>query len=78
MNDQPSLDTARQSVGLSITDLWLRYFGLGGSSTPIELEAYLLGALQSTSGEHNLIVHAINERHVELGGDHPVPYLEAD
>ena len=76
MNDAPTLDHARREVGLSMTDLWVRYFGLGGMSTPIELEAYLLGALQPTGHEHNLVAHAINERHVETGGNHPVPYVD--
>ena len=76
MNDVPTRDQARRRAGLSITDLWLRYFALGGMSTPVELEAYVLGALQPTPHEHNLVVHAINERHAELGGDHPVPYVD--
>ena len=76
MNEQPSLDQARRDVGLSMTDLWLRYFALGGMSTPIELEAYLLGALQPTSYEHNLVAHAINEHQVERGGNQPVPYVD--
>jgi hypothetical protein len=45
-------------------------------STPIELEAYILGALQATAHERNLVAHAINERHLERGGDHPVPYVD--
>ena len=59
-----------------MTELWLRYFALGGMSTPVELEAYILGALRPTGHEHNLVVHAINERHLELGDDHPVPYVD--
>ena len=43
-------------------------------SSPIEVEAYLYGALQPTAHEHDIIAHALNERFVELGGDHPVPY----
>jgi hypothetical protein len=76
MNDLPTLDQARREVGLSMTDLWVRYFALGGMSTPIELEAYVLGALQPTNYERNLVAHAINERHVERGGNHPVPYVD--
>jgi hypothetical protein len=76
MNDAPSLNQSRRDAGLSMTDLWYRYFGLGGMSTPIELEAYVLGALQTTSYERNLVAHAINEHHVERGGGHPVPYVD--
>jgi hypothetical protein len=74
----PPLDHARIGAGLSVTELWLRYFALGGNNEPLELEAYLHGALEPTTEEHNLIAHAINERHVELGGDHPVPYVNDD
>ena len=76
MNDQTSLDQYRRDADLSVTDLWLRYFALGGMSTPIELEAYLLGALEPSTYERNLVAHAINEHHLERGGDHPVPYID--
>ena len=76
MNDQTSLDQHRRDAGLSVTDLWLRYFALGGMSTPIEMEAYLLGALEPSAYERNLVAHAINERFLERGGDHPVPYID--
>ena len=45
-------------------------------STPFELEALIYGALEPTSHERDLIAHALNERFVELGGNHPVPYAE--
>jgi hypothetical protein len=54
----------------------LRYFELGGMSTGLQLEAYLYGALRPTSHDHDIIAHALNERFVELGGNHPVPYAE--
>jgi len=71
-----ALDLARQEIGLTVGDLWMRYFELGGMSTPLELEAFLLGALHPTAHDHDVIAHALNERFVELGGNHPVPYQE--
>ena len=68
------LNQARTKAGLTHGELWLRYFELGGMSTAFQLEAYLFGALQPTSRDHNVIAHALNERFVELGGNHPVPY----
>ncbi|MGD0083593.1 MAG: hypothetical protein ABSD78_10400 [Acidimicrobiales bacterium] len=68
------LDLARREVGLSHSQLWMRYFALGGMSTPLALEAFLLGALEPTSHDHDVIAHALNERCVELGGNHSVPY----
>jgi hypothetical protein len=70
------LEQARQDAGLSQKDLWFRYFGLGGMSTALQLEAFLYGALEPTVHDHDLIAHALNERFVELGGNHPVTYLE--
>ena len=68
------LDTFRQDAALSHGELWLRYFELGGMSTGLQLEAYLYGALRPSPYDHDLIAHALNERFVELGGNHPVPY----
>lgn len=73
-----SLDDARRSVGLSHADLWLRFFGLGGMSSAFEVDAYLNGALEPTDHEYDVLVHALNERCSELGGDHPVPYSDDD
>ncbi len=70
------LDQARRAAHLSFTELWLRYFELGGMSTALELEAFLYGALEPSVHDHDLVAHALNERFVELGGNHPVPYLE--
>ena len=68
------LEQARRTLGLSLDDLWIRYFALGGMSTALELEAYLFGALVAPPHEHDLLAVALNERFAELGGDHPVPY----
>lgn len=72
------LDQARQAADLTQGDLWFRYFELGGMSTPFEVDAYLFGALLPTPHDYNVLAHALNERFVELGGDHPVPYAETD
>jgi len=69
-----ALDTFRRSAGLTREELWLRYFELGGMSTALELEAFLYGALVPTDHDHDVVAHALNERFVELGGNHPVPY----
>jgi hypothetical protein len=73
----PSIDVlerARRLAGLSHADLWLRYFELGGMSSALELEAFLVGVLHPSVHDHDLVAHALNERFVELGGNHPVAY----
>ena len=72
----PNLESARQEVGLTQDELWMRYFALGGAAMPTEFEAYLTGALEPERGEHDILVHAINERSMELGSDRRWPYAE--
>jgi hypothetical protein len=72
------LDIYRQEAELSHGELWMRYFGLGGKSTGLELEAFLYGALKPSEHDHDMIAQALNERFVEMGGNHPVPYAEDD
>jgi hypothetical protein len=69
-----ALEVARRDVGLSMTELWMRYFELGGMSAPLELEAVLHGALLPNAHDGDVIAVALNERLSELGRDHPVPY----
>ena len=72
------LDRYRRNAGLSHGDLWLRYFELGGMDDALELEAILCGAIQPSAHDREVIAHALNERFVEIGGNHPVPYSEID
>jgi hypothetical protein len=71
-----TFDVYRRNAELTRSELWLRYFELGGMSTAFQLEAFLYGALQPSSHDHDVIAQALNERFVELGGNHPVPYAE--
>jgi len=68
------LDQLRRQAGLTLEQLWLRYFALGGCQPTLELEAVLHGALLAGAHDHDVLAHALNERFTELGGDHPVPY----
>jgi len=78
MSDRSAtLQSARNQAGLTVAELWLRYFGLGGMSTPLEVDAVLYGALTPSDLDYDLLAHAINERFLELGGDHPVPYTDS-
>lgn len=76
MNDIEVLEHARREAGLSIADLWMRYFALGGMGSMIEIEAILYGALVPIPYDRDILSVAINERFAELGGDHPIPYSD--
>jgi hypothetical protein len=71
-----ALDVHRRNAELTRSELFMRYFELGGMSTAFQLEAFLHGALEPSPHDHDVIAHALNERFVELGGNHPVPYLQ--
>ena len=71
------LDKARSEGGLTTFELWLRYFALGGMSSPFEVEAYLLGALMPSAHEYDVLALALNERFKEIGGHHLVPYSDS-
>ena len=71
---QALLEEARTRLELSIEDLWRDYFALGGNASPLELEAILQGAMKVPRREYDILAHALNERFVRKGEDHPVPY----
>jgi len=68
------IEEVRLDLGLSHGELWLRYFELGGMSNALTAEGICYGALVPSSIDHDTLAHALNERCVELGGNHPVPY----
>jgi hypothetical protein len=70
------LENARRTLNLSISDLWFRYFSLGGMSTALEVEAFLYGALVAEPHNRDLLAVALNERFAEIGQDHPLAYAD--
>jgi hypothetical protein len=72
--DQRALRDAYVATRLTVEDLWLRYFALGGNAGKVEIEAYLSGLMPLPSLQHNILAHAINERLDELGPPPRAPY----
>jgi hypothetical protein len=75
-HDSQDFEEARRDVGLSQDELWMRYFALGGSAMPAEFEAYVVGALAPEQGDHDMLVHALNERSMELGASRRWQYWD--
>lgn len=73
----PGLEAARIDLGLAVADLWVRCLGLGGSLTIAELDAYLHDGGTAGRGDHNVIVHVLNEAYAERGRNHPLGYTDA-
>ena len=70
------LEQARRRLGMSVADLWWRYFALGGRGSELEMEAMLFQALVPADLDRDVLAVALNERFSELGGDHPIPYSD--
>lgn len=70
------LERARRDLGMSVAELWFRYFGTGGMSTELEIDAVVHHALIAVDHDGERFAVALNGRSAEQGGDHAVPYTE--
>ena len=50
---------ALAATGLSLDELWLRYFALGGDAGKVEIEAYLDGMVPLSVLQHDLLARAL-------------------
>jgi hypothetical protein len=66
----------RQYGVLSIEELWLRCFELGGMNTQLQLDAFLHGIIRPTPHEHNLMAVALNQYFMEFDPSQFAPYVE--
>lgn len=62
---------------LTLDQLWMRYFGLGGTGDLTDVDAYLHGLGDLSDVQRDVLAHAVNERLVELYTQHRVPYARA-
>ena len=72
--DHRVLEAGRVQAGMSFDDLWLDYFALGGAAPPGQLRDYLAGGAGPV--DYDVVAQAINERFIDRGDDHPVPYRD--
>jgi len=70
------LKAAREMANLSSDDLWWRYFALGGTASPHQAAAMLLGESPIPWQQYDVLAQALNEEFIGLGMDHPVLYRE--
>jgi hypothetical protein len=75
--DAALLEDARLDLGLSLRDLWVEYFALGGKATLSHVHAFLDGAEILSDHEYDVLAVALNETYRDRGGNHPVPYSVA-
>jgi hypothetical protein len=63
---QRTLARAFQRAQLTVDELWMRYFALGGEAGLFEVDAYLNGLGDLPGGQRDVLAHAVNERLDEL------------
>jgi hypothetical protein len=71
---QAALADAYTHAQLTLDQLWMRYFALGGTGDLMDVDAYVSGLAPFPEGQRDLLAHAVNERLDELVGQHRVPY----
>ncbi|MDT0277611.1 PP2C family protein-serine/threonine phosphatase [Blastococcus goldschmidtiae] len=69
-----ALSTGYAHADLSLEQLWMRYFALGGTGDLTDVDAFLHGLATLPDHESDLLAHAVNERLDELSTRHRVPY----
>jgi hypothetical protein len=69
-----ALRSAFEHAGLSLEQLWMRYFALGGTADLMEIDAQLAGLSELPAGQRDMLAHAVNERLDELTYQRRVPY----
>ena len=69
------LEESLRHADVSMEELWLRYFTLGGQAGQFEVEAYIHGAMALPALQRDILAHALNERLDEMYSDAPrAPY----
>ncbi len=69
-----ALRASLTTAGLSVEQLWMRYFSLGGNADLLAVEAHLDGLLPLPAVDGDLLALAVNERLDELVTARRVPY----
>jgi hypothetical protein len=69
-----ALRAAQDHAGLTLEDLWVRYFALGGDADLVDIDAHLSGLTLLPVLQRDILAHAVNERLDELITQHRVPY----
>lgn len=70
------LEAARVQAGMAIIDVWLAYFALGGMEPLAGVTSILMGRVQPSDADYNMLAQGINEHFMDSGRDHPVPYRD--
>ncbi len=64
-------------TGLTVEQLWLRYFALGGDVSRVELDGFLQELVPLPRIQRDMVAHAVNERLDEVSEVRRAPYSRA-
>lgn len=70
-----ALVAACERAKMTMSSLFLRYIGLGGNGSSLEVADHCAGGPFLPVSEHNMLVQAVNERFLEVEDLHREPYL---
>jgi hypothetical protein len=70
------LQAGRRQAGVTRQELWIRYYAIGGGSSPETIDAYLDGSVVPHPADYDVVAQALNDALVGEGGEHAVPYAE--
>lgn len=59
---------------MAAVDVWFAYVALGGVEPPRVVGSFFDGTMVPGDADYDLLVQALNERFMDRGSDHPVPY----
>jgi len=72
--EQSPFRASFEAADLTLEQLWMRYFALGGTGDLLDVDAQLSGLVLLPPEERNVLAHAINERIDELASRRRAPY----
>jgi len=61
-DQQRSISAALRHAKLTIDELWMQYFALGGEAAIIDVDAYVHGLTELPPLQRDILAHAVNER----------------
>ncbi|HLM04396.1 MAG TPA: PP2C family protein-serine/threonine phosphatase [Blastococcus sp.] len=73
-DDGSALQRAFRRSDLTVEQLWMRYFALGGDADLIDVDAQLAGLRSLPEGQRDVLALAVNERLDELVSRQRAPY----
>ena len=68
------LGAALSELGMSVRDLWIGYFAVGGNGTLADVKEWLEGSAHPSDNDHDLMAQTLNEEFSARDLNHPVEY----